>query len=227
MAARKESVIAAVLLTRMSTRSCARSSAEAEAASNFSISCACAAKARTTRMPAEVLLHHRGSGPAAAPAGPARSGAAAAARPRTASPTDGHEAQRQQPEQQRSMRSSTPPPMPISTLSSTKPDQARGKEHAHAFEVEKAQRDEVARMDAVVEAEAQPLDLVVVGEPQVDSPYGGRPLRCSSSGRWRRCRAGSTRQARRPRSTEAPAAHPCSRPRHPASGPPHVREVAE
>ena len=52
IAARNDRVMMPVERTLISTLSCASPSAEAEAASSFSISCAPAEKARTTRMPA-------------------------------------------------------------------------------------------------------------------------------------------------------------------------------
>ena len=46
-------------------------------------------------------------------------------------------------------------------------NQAGRKEHPHAVDVEDAERDQVAGMHAVVEAERQPLDLLITGEPQL------------------------------------------------------------
>ncbi len=38
--------------------------------------------------------------------------------------------------------------------------------HAHAFEIEQADRDQVTRMNRVVKAEGEPLDLLVTGQPK-------------------------------------------------------------
>ncbi len=58
-------------------------------------------------------------------------------------------------------------PTPIRVLSSTTRNEAGGKEHAHALEIEHAHGDEVAGMDLVVVAEREPLDLLVDREAQL------------------------------------------------------------
>ncbi len=67
----------------------------------------------------------------------------------------------------RSVLSSRVAPTPISTVSSTSRTTPVLEEHADAFEIEDAERDQVAGMHAVVEAEAQALQLVVTGETKL------------------------------------------------------------
>ncbi len=165
MAAKNEKFMALVLLTRMSTRCMARSSASCLARSNFSISCRCAAKARTTRMPprfssmtrlstdsrscsvSQVLLQ-RQLGDRGSPG------------------DERHEAQAEQPEHEIGADQQ------IGADADQHAEQhhaheAGRKEHAHAVEIEQPERDEVAGVDLVVEGKAQPLDLLVERQAQL------------------------------------------------------------
>ena len=93
---------------------------------------------------------------------------------------EGHEAQREQAEQQ------VGGDQEIAADADQHGEQdhaheAGGEEHPHALDVEHAERDEVARMDPVVEAEAEPLDLLVEGEPQLVAEVVADRLADSSS----------------------------------------------
>ena len=57
--------------------------------------------------------------------------------------------------------------MPISMAKQHCAHHGRREVHAHALEVEHADGDKIAGMNAVVEAEAEPLDLLVAGKTQL------------------------------------------------------------
>ena len=165
MAAKYEKLMALVFATRMSVRSCASSSALADAWSNFAISWPCAAKARTTRMPPRFSSMTRLT--------TARRSCRVSQAARSLScVTDERQATKGT-----KLRLSSP----STTIGADKQvgadadqdrqqhqaDEAGGEEHAHAVDVEDAERDEVAGVNAIVEAEAQALQLLVAGQAEL------------------------------------------------------------
>ena len=160
IAAKNENVMTLVLRTRMPTRSRASSSAFSEAPRNLAISCAWAAKARTTRMPARFssMTRLRTDRRSCSRSHVARS-LSLATEERQATIGTKLSAAQASTEIRRQQEVAADPQQ---RRQEQEADEAGGEEHPHALEVEHPQGDEVARMHPVVEAEVELLDLGVI-----------------------------------------------------------------
>ena len=165
IAAKYEKFMALVFTTRMSVRSCASSSALADAWSNLRHLVALRGEGADHADAAEILVHDAADDREALLQGEP-GGAQPELGHRGAPGDEGNEAQAEQPEHDIGAEQQIGADAD-QDRQQDEADEAGGEEHAHAVDVEDAERDEVAGVDAVVEAKAQALQLLVAGQAEL------------------------------------------------------------